>query len=116
DKFVVAVPDHDLAYAVRVIALELCDQLSGSHGLFRIGSRTGALGLWMVMPERPGWLGSAKADRLPSASCYSRRGSPALAPARSCAPARRSTAPRPPGTVLRNGSGFARWVQPSRWS
>src|SRR5208283_3123913 len=79
DKFVVAVPDHDLAYAVRVIALELCDQLSGSHGLFRIGSRTGALGLWMVMPERPVWLGSAKADRLPSASCYSRRGSPALA-------------------------------------
>ena len=36
------------------------------------------------------------------------RGSPAPAPARSCAPARRSTASRPPGRASRSGPGFAR--------
>lgn len=39
DHFLVAVPDHDLARAARVVALELGYQLSGRHRPARVADR-----------------------------------------------------------------------------
>jgi hypothetical protein len=35
DQLLVAVPDHDLAHAVKIVALELGDQFGGGHRCLR---------------------------------------------------------------------------------